>query len=45
MSLGVNVTLSEGVPAVGTMLGVVQAKVPVGVADPPNRVEDANVCP
>jgi hypothetical protein len=45
VSVGVKVTLSEGVPAPGAMLGVVQAKVPPTEAVPPDKVEEARVCP
>jgi hypothetical protein len=45
VSEGVNVTLSEGVPAFGTVLEVVHANVPPTEAVPPVRVEEASVCP
>ena len=44
-SVGVKVTLSEGVPAGGAVVGVVQAKVPGTDAVPPVSVEEAKVCP
>jgi hypothetical protein len=45
MSAGVKVTLSLGVPPLGTMVGVVQANVPPTDAVPPVSVEDASVWP
>ena len=45
MSLGVNVTLTLLVPAFGAVEGVVNAKLPVGLAVPPVSVLAANVCP
>jgi hypothetical protein len=43
VSVGEKVTLSLGVPPLGTMAGVVQAKVPATDADPPLNVDDASV--
>jgi hypothetical protein len=37
--------LSEGVPAEGAVLGVVQANVPETEAEPPVSVDEASVCP
>ena len=45
MSVGVKVTFSAGVPALGTALGVVQTNVPGTEAVPPVRVDEVNVCP
>jgi hypothetical protein len=45
LSVGVKVTLSDGDPAPGAVLGVVQAKVPPTEAVPPVSVEEASVCP
>jgi hypothetical protein len=45
VSAGVKVTLSDGVPAPGLVLGVVQAKDPLTDAVPPLNVEEASVCP
>jgi hypothetical protein len=42
---GVNVTLSEGVPAAGLVPGTVQTKLPPTDAVPPLNVDDANVWP
>jgi hypothetical protein len=41
----VNVTLSLGVPPLGTIVGVVQVNVPPTEAEPPLSVDDASVCP
>jgi hypothetical protein len=46
--MGAKVTLSEGVPAPGVVLGVTQAKVPLTIipfteAEPPLSVEEASV--
>ena len=48
--MGVKVTLSEGVPALGVVVGVVQAKVPAtgvlpAVAAPPVSVDKVRVWP
>ena len=43
--LGVNVTLWFEVPVLGVALGVVKAKPPATLAEPPERVELAKVCP
>ena len=43
--MGVKVTLSEGVPALGTVAGVVQANVPGTEAVPPVSVDEARVWP
>ena len=40
---GVNVTLWEAVPELGAVPGVVQVKLPAGVAVPPLKVELARV--
>jgi hypothetical protein len=45
MSFGVKVTPWGAVPKPGKVAGVVQPKVPAGVADPPLSVEDASVWP
>jgi hypothetical protein len=45
LSEGLKVTLSEGVPAPGTVVGVVHANVPGTEAVPPVKVEDASVWP
>ena len=45
MSVGVNVTPSDGVPAPGAVVGVVQAKLPPTEPLPPLRVEEASVWP
>jgi hypothetical protein len=41
--VGVKVTLSDGVPAPGAVVGVVQAKLPATEAVPPVKVEEASV--
>jgi hypothetical protein len=43
--VGVNVTLAEYVPTGGTVAGAVKAKVPAMLGVPPERVDDARVCP
>jgi hypothetical protein len=43
--VGVKVTLSDGVPAPGAVLGVAQAKAPGTEAVPPVNVDEASVCP
>jgi hypothetical protein len=43
VSVGVKVTLSLGVPPLGTIVGVVQANVPL--PEPPLNVDDASVWP
>jgi hypothetical protein len=43
--VGVKVTLYDAVPALGMVLGVVQAKLPAGVEEPPVSVDDASVWP
>ena len=45
VSVGVNVTPCEAVPATGAVLGVVKAKLPAGVEAPPVSVADASVWP
>jgi hypothetical protein len=45
VSVGVKVTLSDGVPAPGVVAGAVQAKPPDTEAVPPANVEEVNVCP
>jgi hypothetical protein len=45
MSAGVKVTLSLGVPPLGTIVGVVQVKVPLTDAEPPLSVDDDSVWP
>ena len=45
VSFGVNVTLWLEVPVLGVVPGVVKEKVPATLADPPERVELAKVCP
>ena len=43
--LGVKVTLCTNVPAAGVLDGVVHAKVPATLADPPVKSELASVSP
>ena len=43
VSVGVKVTLSEGVPAPGAVVGVVQENVPATEADPPVSIDEARV--
>jgi hypothetical protein len=45
VSVGAKVTLSLGVPPLGTIVGVVQAKTPLTDADPPLSADDASVWP
>ena len=45
VSFGVKVTLCEAVPGPGFVAGLVKAKLPAGVAEPPVRVESARVWP
>ncbi len=45
VSVGVKVTLCEAVPTSGGVEGLVNAKLPSGVAVPPLKVELASVCP
>jgi hypothetical protein len=45
VSVGVNVTLSLGVPPLGTIEEVVHEKVPVTDAVPPLNADDASVWP
>jgi hypothetical protein len=39
------VTLSDGLPALGVVVGAVQAKVPASEAVPPVNVEELSACP
>jgi hypothetical protein len=43
--VGVNFTLSDGVPALGAVEEVVHAKVPATEAVPPESVDEARVSP
>ena len=45
VSVGVNVTPGDAVPALGAVAGVVKAKLPAGGAAPPLKVEAASVWP
>ena len=45
MSVGVKVTLCGAVPAPGARVGLVKAKLPGVLADPPLKVAEASVCP
>ena len=45
LSEGVKVTLSLCVPALGAVVGVVQANAPLTAPAPPANVDDASVCP